>query len=87
MPTRTRRYQRRHTVKASLQVPGLTKAGSSLELELFADDATLGRIRLGRGALYWQGSYGRTEKRISWTRFTAMMNNLAYPRRRSHTAK
>ena len=59
----------KHVVKASLEVPGLAKAGSSLSLRLFARGEKLGEISLGRGSLYWYGRYRQKRKRISWTRF------------------
>ena len=43
-----RRPKQKHTVKASLEVPGLAKAGSSLTLRLFARGEKLGEITLDR---------------------------------------
>jgi hypothetical protein len=69
---------RKHTVKASLQVPRLSRAGSSLNLEIFAAGQKLGEIILGRGSLYWIGRGRHKRKRIPWTRFAAMLDELAY---------
>jgi hypothetical protein len=76
-----RRAKPKHTVRASLEVPGLAKAGSSLSLRLYARGGKLGEITLGRGSLYWYGRYRQKRKRISWTKFADMMDELAYGKR------
>jgi hypothetical protein len=45
---------------------------------LFARGEKLGEITLGRGSLYWYGRYRQKRKRISWSTFAAMMDELAY---------
>lgn len=72
------RVQSTHAVKAELQVPGLSKAGSSLSLKIYANKLKLGEIMIGRGSLYWYGRHRQKRKRISWTRFAEMMDELAY---------
>jgi hypothetical protein len=67
-----------HSVKANLQVVELTKAGSSLDLEIFNDEGKLGTIIIGRGSLYWIGANKQKSNRISWSKFANMMNKLAY---------
>ena len=37
----------------------------------------LGELEIGRGALYWTGRNRQKSKRISWTRFAEMMDELA----------
>jgi len=76
-----RRTAQKHTVKASLEVPGLARAGSSLTLRLYARGEKLGEVTLGRGSLYWYGRYRQKRKRIPWTRFADMMDDLAYGKR------
>lgn len=71
---------RKHSVKASLQVTELTKAGSSLTLVVSAEGQKLGEIEIGRGALYWTGGRRQTSKRIDWSHFANMMNKLALRR-------
>jgi hypothetical protein len=66
---------RKHAVYVNLNVPELTKAGSGLELYIYA----LGEVEIGRG-LYWKGGGRQRRKRISWTDFAAKMNELAYGR-------
>ena len=67
-----------HTVRAALHVPGLSKAGSSLTLLIYAHDEKIGEIELGRGSLFWRGGKRQKRKRIGWTRFAEMMDDLAY---------
>lgn len=73
-----RKAVRKHTVKAELTVHGLSKAGSSMKLWLFAGGEKLGELEVGRGAVYWWGRNRRTAKRMSWSRFAAYMDEIAY---------
>lgn len=72
----------KHAVKATLQVHGLTNAGTSLDLEIYADDKKLGKLIIGRGSLYWFGKGRQKRKRIRWSKFAEMMNELAYGKSR-----
>jgi hypothetical protein len=76
-----KRVNQKHTVKASLELPTLAKAGSSLTLRLYARGEKLGEVTLGRGSLYWYGRYRQKRKRIPWTKFADMMDDLAYGKR------
>lgn len=81
MPTRKKksgRVRKKHLVKADLRVQGLSKAGSSLTLRVYANDYKLGTLEIGRGSLYWYGRSRHTRKRIDWTAFADMMDDLAY---------
>jgi tRNA U54 and U55 pseudouridine synthase Pus10 len=73
-----KRPTKKHAVKAELRVHGLSKAGSSLNLKIYASKLKLGEVTVGRGSLYWYGRYRQRRKRISWTRFAEMMDQLAY---------
>jgi len=75
-----KRTKKKHSVEAELKVPSLSKAGSSLNLKLYADKEKIGEIVLGRGSLYWYGRSRHKRKRISWSRFAQMMDILAYGR-------
>src|SRR3982751_3118986 len=70
--------QRKHAVYANLNVPELTKAGSGLELYIYARGEKLGEVDIGRGGFYWKGGGRHRRKRISWTDFAAKMDELAY---------
>ena len=80
MATRKRRRlaKHRHEVKAALAHFDLAKAGSSLNLQIYASDEKIGELEVGRGSLYWYGRNRHKSKRINWTRFAEMMDRLAY---------
>ena len=72
--------ERRHAVHARLKVHELTKAGTSLELAIFEHGVKIGHLTIGRGSLFWRKGKApeRNKKRISWSRFAEVMNELAY---------
>jgi len=72
------RATRTHAVRAQLSVQELTKAGTSLSLEISARGEKIGELEIGRGALYWKGGGRHTRKRLSWSRFAELMDGLAY---------
>ena len=76
----TARLNRKHTVKARFNVPQLTKAGSSLSLEVYADELKIGEVTIGRGSLFWRGGRRHLLKKISWSRFAARVSAAAPPR-------
>jgi hypothetical protein len=65
-------------VHVTLNVPQLTKAGSGLELYLYAEGEKLGQLDIGRGGIYWRGGNRRKVKRISWSRFAEMLDDVSY---------
>lgn len=69
---------KKHTVRANMQVLELTKAGSSIDFEIFADKEKIGTIIIGSGSLTWYGKKRKTGKRISWTRFAEIMDEFSY---------
>ncbi len=69
---------RKHRVSCTVQVPALTKSGSSVWFEVHADGEKIGTIVLGRGSLTWYGGKRQKGTRISWTRFAEMMNKHCY---------
>ena len=75
---RKKRPVKKHTVSAQIQVLDLTKAGSSIEFEIFANNEKIGRIVFGRGSLTWFGRSRHRGKRISWSEFAEMMDELSY---------
>ena len=72
------RKRRKHEVTAELANVELVRAKSSLNLRLYAYGETIGELKVGRGSLYWYGRKKQKGKRISWTRFADMMDQLAY---------
>ena len=75
---RKRRAIRKHDVKAELSNFDLVKAGSSLNLQIYANDEKIGELEVGRGSLYWYGRSRHKRKRIDWSKFAEMMDRLAY---------
>jgi len=69
---------RKHSVTASLRNFGLPKAKSAINLVISARAYKLGELEIGRGGLYWWGHKRHKSKRISWSRFSEMMNEKAY---------
>ena len=77
MPAK-KKTRRRHEVRAELTNVELVKAKSALKLEVFASKEKLGELEVGRGSIYWRGANRQTKKRVNWTRFAEMMDELAY---------
>ena len=76
----TKRSSRKHQVRATLSVVELTKAGTSLELQVFADRERIGSLEIGRGSITWRGGKRQKEKRLSWSEFAQHMDSWAYTR-------
>jgi len=78
MATRERKPVRKHRVTAKVQILDLTKAGSSMEFEIYASEEKIGTIVIGRGSLTWRGGRRQREKRLSWSQFAELMDREAY---------
>ena len=74
----TKQAIRKHSVKANMHVVELTRAGTSLDLEIYAENEKIGTLIIGQGSLSWRGGKRRKSERIPWSRFAAMMDELAY---------
>ncbi len=77
-PARRRRAHaeptvRKHSVRAALSVPELTKARTSLKLEIFEEGEKIGELEIGRGGFFWKRGKGRKSTRLSWERFIDRM--------------
>ena len=64
---------RKHSVRAALSVPELTKARTSLKLEIFEDGEKIGELEIGRGGFFWKRGKGRKSTRLTWERFIDRM--------------
>ena len=78
---RKRAPERKHAVRALFNIHELTKAGTSLTLEISAAGEKIGQLEIGRGGLFWWGGRRHKSKRMSWTRFAELMDGLAYGER------
>jgi hypothetical protein len=74
---RKSRPVRKYSAKAKVQVMELSKAGTSIEVELFADKEKLGTLVIGRGSLTWFGKNSKTGQRFPWSKFAAYMDRAA----------
>jgi hypothetical protein len=79
--TRGHPVVRKHEVKADLANFELAKARSSLTLQIYANKEKIGELEIGRGSLYWQGGKKQRSKRLDWSRFAEMMDELVYGKR------
>lgn len=78
MPRKSSRVRRKHAVHARLNVPHLTKAGSGLELEIYAEEEKIGTLTIGRGSLFWKGGKRQKRKQIAWSDFARLMDEMVY---------
>ena len=76
--TRKKKTVRKHKVTARVQILDLTKAGSSMEFDIYAQDEKIGTIVIGRGSLTWRGGRRQRDKRLSWSQFAELMDRHAY---------
>ncbi len=72
------RMTKKHTVNASFQTFDLTKAGTSLELEVFSHQSRdkrekIGTLIVGHGSVRWKKANGKKALVKNWTQFSAMM--------------
>ncbi len=65
---------RKHSVRAALNVPELTKARTSLKLEIFEQGEKIGELEIGRGGFFWKRGKGRKSMRLTWERFIERMH-------------
>lgn len=70
--------KKKHSVKANLQIFNLSKAGTSLELEVFEQKTKtkrqkIGTVIIGRGSLTWIKRKGQSGRRMSWSRLAEIM--------------
>lgn len=69
------RSDRKHAVRALLSVPELTKAGTSLLLEIAAEGEKIGQLQIGRGGFLWTRGKGKKAHRLSWSGFVDLMES------------
>jgi hypothetical protein len=53
----------------------LTKAGSSLFVEVHDDGSRIGSIEIGRGSIIWWARSKHTGKRIQWAELVKQLEN------------
>ena len=65
-----------HSVKAQMQVVELTKAGSAITFEVYANGAKIGTIEIGAGSFGWRPANKRNFRRMNWTEFEKFMQSF-----------
>ena len=78
MRRKKKTLERKHRVKARLQVEELAKAGSALYLDIFADEEKIGTIEIGRGSFIWWGGKRKKRRKISWSDFAELLDRYFY---------
>jgi hypothetical protein len=81
MRRKKKTLERKHRVKARLQVEELAKAGSALYLDIFADEEKIGTIEIGRGSFIWWGGKRKKRRKISWSDFAELLDRYFYDQR------
>ena len=66
---------RKHSVRAALSVPELTKARTSLKLEIFEQGEKIGELEIGRGGFFWKRGKGKKSRRFTWDRIIDRMDD------------
>jgi hypothetical protein len=69
---------RKHEVIAELSNVELVRAKSSLRLAVYAKKEKIGELEIGHGSLFWRGQKRKRSKRLNWSKFAEMMDELAY---------
>jgi hypothetical protein len=70
---------KKHDVKVRVQALELSKAGSGIELEIFAEGEKLGVVEIGHGSFGWRKASGELGfKRGDWTTLARWMNEKLY---------
>ena len=54
----------------------LTKAGTSISLEVFFDKERIGTVELGSGSFLWYGKNKQKPTQISWSKFSDWMDTV-----------
>ena len=73
-----KKLPRRFQVCATLDNLDLARTGSAIRLEINSRGEKLGELHIGRGSLFWWGAHSKTRKRIRWSRFAELLNDMAY---------
>ncbi|HEX8179864.1 MAG TPA: hypothetical protein VF525_10010 [Pyrinomonadaceae bacterium] len=70
---------KKHDVKVQVQVMELSKAGTALTLEIYAEGEKLGEIEIGHGSFGWRRANSKSGfRRRNWSVFTDWLNEQFY---------
>ena len=69
MPRKSIKRERRNQVEGSIRNFTLTRAGSSITLEILAHGEPIGTAEIGLGSIMWREPYGKRSTRVTWQHF------------------
>jgi hypothetical protein len=72
-----RKTKRKFLVQANMRVLELSKAGTSVDFDIFSQGEKFGTLVVGRGSVSWRGQNRKVWSRMSWTRFDRLMQPLS----------
>ena len=81
MVAKKKKLERKYVVRAELSNFELAKAKSALRLEISCEGEPVGELELGRGSLIWWSAHQVKGRRIRWSKFAEMMDQLAFGKR------
>ena len=68
-----RKLQRKFLVQANMRVLELSKAGTSVDFEVFSQGEKFGTLIVGRGSVSWRGQNRKIGRRLTWAQFDRVM--------------
>jgi hypothetical protein len=68
-----RKTKRNFSVQANMKVFELSKAGTSVDFDIFSQGEKFGTLIVGRGSVTWYGHNRKIGRRMSWARFDRLM--------------
>jgi hypothetical protein len=68
-----RKTKQNFSVQANIKVFELSKAGTSVDFDIFSQGEKFGTLIVGRGSITWRGQNRKIRRRMSWTRFDRLM--------------
>jgi hypothetical protein len=75
--------KRKHQVDVTLKAFGISKAGTSLDLEIYSEGEKIGHLTIGRGSIGWRGGKRKRAKSFRWEEFAEWMDERVYGRPRA----
>jgi hypothetical protein len=68
-----RKTKRNFSVQANMKVFELSKAGTSVDFDIFSQGEKFGTLIVGRGSITWRGQNRKISRRMTWTQFDRRM--------------
>jgi hypothetical protein len=68
-----RKTKRKFSVQANMKVFELSKAGTSVDFDIFSQGEKFGTLIVGRGSVTWYGHNRKIGRRLTWAQFDRRM--------------